>query len=89
MRVTNSRDFVCMVPPAITYRHVGETAYFDAYGLLHTALTTQFRIIDVLNACFRDALRFRLFRNLLGYHSSVHVVELMRENRDSFYLVKK
>lgn len=90
MRVINSRDFVCMVPPAwFGFRHVGQTHYFDRRGNYHPALTAGFRAADLIAACFADAMKGRFFRDLLGYHSAVRVVGLLFHSIDRFNLKVK
>jgi pimeloyl-ACP methyl ester carboxylesterase len=90
LRVINSRDFVCMVPPAwFGFRHVGQTHYFDRNGNYHPALTAGFRAADLFAACFADACKGRFFRDLLGYHSAVRVVQLLSESIERFNLKVK
>ena len=82
LRVTYSRDVVAMVPPAPFYRHAGQTHYFDCQMEYHPHLTSCFRIVDALGAMMKDALKCRLLRNVLAYHSAGAVADMLILNKE-------
>lgn len=83
VRVTFSRDLVCMVPLRLMgYAHAGKTHYFDRLGDYHPYLTTNYRLYDLFVSTICDV--FKPGVNWLGYHSGSTVRDLVRGEIDRF-----
>lgn len=90
LRFTVSRDIVPMVPPGILgWRHTCPTRYFDRNGKYHADLTIGFRVFDVVMSMFKDLCRLRLFRGMIGPHSSQAAANLVIENLDRMRLAQR
>lgn len=87
IRVTFSRDIVCLVPPAFAgYRHIGPTKYFDMHGEYNSELTTMFRVSDLVGSIGRDFFQLPPLKNTFDYHSATKVVNLIAEHIYEFDL---